>query len=244
MTTMQDFNQVVLSTVTRMTEIEALLDASIVAVEKSEAARTYLGASAVGDECKRKSAFFLHGYPREREFPPHLLRVFQMGHDCEDQVAKHLCYARFDLRIADQHGEQFGFVVAGKKFAGHIDGVILSGPVDLPYPALWENKALKHSNFLILKRGGLKKFSTKYFLQIQLYMAYMGLGVCLLTAINRDNGEMYVERINFDAREAQVASDEAVKIIKSQNPFEVPRCTSDRTDYRCRFCDYPIKCWE
>ena len=47
--------------------------------------------------------------------------------------------AGFDLRT-ELKGEQFAFDTADGEVRGHVDGIIVSGPLNLGYPMLWECK--------------------------------------------------------------------------------------------------------
>ena len=48
----------------------------------------------------------------------------------------------FELSTRNKQGDQYGFEIAGGKIAGHIDGLLLSGPSGFSYPALWECKTM------------------------------------------------------------------------------------------------------
>ena len=114
----------------------------------------------------------------------------------------------------------------------------------MPYPIGWENKAVGAKTWAKFVKDGVKKSSETYYGQCQMLMAYMELGAFLFTAINRDTGEVHAELVTFDAATAQQLSDRAVRIVQSANPEELPRCTSDPADYRCKFCDFHATCWK
>ena len=83
---------------------------------------------------------------------------FRARYDAEHpRMAEYLRVAGFDLRTAREDGSQFGFSAAGGRIAGHIDGVFLSGPLEIPYPCLWENKILNSKSFGDLYNNGLEK---------------------------------------------------------------------------------------
>jgi hypothetical protein len=96
-----------------------------------------------------------------------------------------------------------------------------------------------------LVKRGLRLSKPIYFAQVQLYMAYLGLEVVLLTALNRDTLALRHEAVPFDAAEAQRFSDHAVDILRAAEAGELPpRIVQTPDFYLCRFCPYAIRCWE
>lgn len=231
-------------------ELTRLLDGSLKAHRDAEPARAYLGASAVGVECQRQAAYGYFKTPKDPDkgFTGRTYRVFDMGHDSEARMATYLRLAGFDLRTEQPNGKQFGFSVCEGRFAGHIDGVIMSGPKltgmsDSPWPMLWENKALNDDGYRACVHHRVHKAKRMYYAQVQLYEAYMQLESCLFTVVNRDSGEVYAEVIDIDVAHAQEMSDRAARILKATQPTDLPRISSVATDYRCKWCDFAISCW-
>jgi hypothetical protein len=76
-------------------------------------------------------------------------------------------------------------------------------------------------------------------------MAYMELEVALLTAMNKDNQELYHEVVAFEPSEAQRLSDKAVNILRAIEADELPPRIAAAPDfYLCRMCPYARRCWE
>lgn len=234
---------------------EGVLDRAMQAKNAAQPARRYLGASRAGDDCLRKLAYEFHETPKDegREFKGRTLRIFERGHTGEDNMAARLRLAGFTLVTHKADGGQIGFATGWNEardcftFSGHIDGVVTAAPyaAGLACPALWENKVLGEKSFSDLLKKGVRASKPVYFAQMQLYMAYLDLSdnPGLFTAENANTGEIYAERVGFDAVAAQHASDKAVAVIQSQAPEEMPRCAKTATDFRCRFCDFPARCW-
>jgi hypothetical protein len=170
--------------------------------------------------------------------------MFDMGHDGEDRMAEYLRLAGFDLHTHKEDGKQFGMSDAEGKFKGHLDGVIHGGPAipGLKYPCLWENKALGEKSWSDVVKKGLKESKPVYYAQVQIYMAYKDLLSCLFTAINRDTGEIHVEIVQFNARDAQMYIDRAVRIVKTDNPEQLGRIGRGVDDFKCKWCDYKKRC--
>lgn len=235
---------------------EGVIDRAMQADNAAQPRRTYLGASRVGDDCLRKLGYEYHGIPKDegRDFKGRTLRIFRRGHVNEDEMAGRLRLAGFELVTHKAGGGQIGFATCKDpetghaRFSGHIDGVVTKAPYEagLATPALWENKCLGDKGFNDLVKKGLRASKPVYFAQMQLYMAYLQLAdnPGLFTAENANTGEIYAERVPFDAAAAQNASDKGVQVVTSGSPEELPRCAKVATDFRCKWCDYAARCWE
>jgi hypothetical protein len=226
-----------------MININALIDQGIIANHLKETPRTYLGASYIGDDCLRKIQYqYLNTIP-DKPITAATLRIFDRGHKMEEMVATYLRNAGFELKTHLENGEQIGFV--SDDFKGHVDGIIVSGADGLPYPFLWENKALGNKSWNTLQGKTLAVSKPVYAAQIALYQSYMNLtSPALFTAVNSDTMEIYIEWVRFDAELAQKMSDRAVVILNASKYKEtLNRITEDRNFYQCNWCNYKQTCW-
>lgn len=225
-----------------MTELVAtlnqLVDNALETDNASQPPREYLGASEIGDPCERRLGFKWHKFPAE-PFKGRGIRRFRMGHIHEDETARWLKMAGFRLS-----GEQLEFSLADEKFSGHIDGCLLSGPVELPYPVLWEHKIMKASIWRELTRSNVEAEHPKYFAQLQVYMRQFGWKAALFTALNTDTSELHFELVEFNAAKAEVYIDRAQRILTSESPQELPRIGRSEFDFNCKFCPYKAECWQ
>jgi hypothetical protein len=226
--------------------VNAHIDAALTERNARQTPRGYLGGSRIGEPCARALVYEITHTPKERDFDGGILRVFDAGHQFEALTIRWLRQAGFDLRDRGRDGEQFGFVAAGGKLRGHADGVIVAGPdVGIRWPALFEHKALGQKSWNDVVKHGLRLSKPVYFAQVQLYMAYLGLDIALVTALNRDTLALRHEAVPFDAAEAQRLSDHAVDILRAAEAGELPpRIAYSRDFYLCRFCSYATRCWE
>jgi hypothetical protein len=228
--------------------VNALIDQALVAANRREAPRDYLGASRIGEPCSRKLVFEYTHTPLDpgKEFEGGVLRIFAAGHQFEDLSIRWLRAAGFDLRTENASGGQFGFETAGGRIKGHVDGVIVDGPdIGVAWPALWEHKALKASSWNDTVKRGVRLSKPVYFAQLQIYMAYMGLSVALFTVLNKDTQALHHEVTPLDAAEAQFLSDKAVDVIQAAEAGELPPRIAAHSDfYICRWCAYARRCWE
>ncbi len=228
--------------------INAIIDVALVAEREGQRPRDYLGASRIGEPCARRLVYEVMHTPPDpgKEFGGRTLRIFAVGHAFEDLAIRWLRRARFDLRTQARDGGQFGFETAGGRIRGHVDGVITGGPeIGLAWPVLWEHKALKASSWSDTAKKGVRLSKPVYYGQMQIYMAYMGLGAALFTGLNKDTCELYHESVPFDAPTAQALSDKAVDVLRAADAGELlPRTAASPDFYLCRFCPYAARCWE
>jgi hypothetical protein len=226
-------------------KINHRIDAGLIKARASEAKRSYLGASSLGDPCGRYIAYqyrSLQGSSSEPEEPEdgRTLRIFDLGHVLEELLARWLRGAGFVLLTIDPGtGEQFAFTDG--PIAGHADGIIVSGPsgVGLPYPALWEAKGLNDRSWSDLAKRGLQAAHPAYYGQTNLYMGYLGLMACLFTAMNKNTAEILHELVPYDRAEAQRLVDRAVDVIRGAL---LPRIAAAPVQ-RCEFCKFKSTCW-
>jgi hypothetical protein len=228
--------------------INTRIDAALEAERADQRPRDYLGASRIGEPCARRLVYEVTRTPPDpgKDFQGRTLRIFAAGHVFEDLAIRWLRQAGFDLRTQTQAGGQFGFETAGGRIRGHVDGVIVGGPeIGLAWPVLWEHKALKASSWSDTAKKGVQLSKPVYFGQMQIYMAYMGLGSALFTALNKDTCELYHEHVPFDPAAAQALSDKAVDVLRAADTGDLlPRIATSPDFFLCRFCPFATRCWE
>ena len=228
--------------------VNRLLDDALVTERKAQPPRTYLGASRIGEPCCRRLAFEVIATPPDegRGFDGRALRIFDAGHVFEALSIRWLRAAGFHLRTERRDGGQFGFSIADGRIRGHIDGVIVGGPdIGLPWPALWEHKALNARSWEDLVKKGVRQSKPLYWAQVQLYMAYLDVPVTLFSALNKNTQELFHEVVHLDPADAQALSDKAVAVLRAADAGELPpRAGSGADHWFCRFCDYTRRCWE
>lgn len=244
--------------------MSALLDAAIVkdrddkynATRGSgvgEVAKKRIGSGYIGLECDRALAFKYHrAIQEDREGPVNkgeLQRHAESGHWTEGAIAGWLRLAGFELHTHKPDGRQYGYTACIEpetgqaRMAGEIDGVILAGPIPLPYPVLWESKKATDKKYTKFAKGGVKKADARYYGQLQNNHVMMSVPHTLFTMLNLDTMKFYIELVGYDAPVAQWLQDRAARVIESSNPYEMPRITGDPSDFRCKFCDYARQCW-
>jgi hypothetical protein len=239
-------------------QINALIDAGMMAERAATPPRSYLGGSRLGHPCERALQYEFMGAPKDEggDFNGQTLRIFAIGHALEDLAVRWLRGAGVDLytrKGGRPDGQQFGFAVADGRIRGHVDGIIAAAPLELGLnaPALWECKTMNAKNWRETVAKGVVAAKPVYAAQIALYQAYMegtvpGISAnpALFTAINKDTAELHHELVPFDGELAQRTSDRAVNILRALDAGELlPRMTSDPGFFECRFCPWKTRCW-
>lgn len=224
-----------------------LIDAAIDQV--TEAPRSYLGGSTIGETCLRRLQYDYTGAAQDEGagFNARTRRIFYRGHQGEEWMVKWIRGAGFELRTHDRNRKQFGFEDCDGRFKGHIDGVITSGPDGFKYPALWENKVLGAKGFAQLQRHGIAKAYPKYAAQVATYQAYMQLAEhpAFFTALNADTMEIHLELVPFNHALAQDSADKAARVLSATDHGEtLERATDDPDGFVCKFCPYRGTCWK
>lgn len=233
----------------RLTQyINNMIDAALLLKRNEQPQREYLGGSMLGIPCARQIQYQFTFQPKDdgKDFSAQTLRIFECGHKFEDLSASWLRDAGYDLRVCQKDGKQFGFSFCNGKIKGHIDGVIVGGPAHLKYPCLWEHKSLNNKYWQEVKYKGIQSTKPIYYVQVQLYMAFMGLeeNPAVFTALNKDTEELLHEPIDFNPGVAQELSDRAVMILKSTQAGELlPREYKSADHFECRFCSWQGLCW-
>lgn len=228
--------------------INELIEVALQARRAATPPREYIGASELGEECLRKLYYSATKAPR-KPFDGQKLRIFDMGHEFEDLMARWLKAAGFDLiEKSLKTGKQFEFITGRGRIKGHSDGIIAGGPEVpmLTYPALWENKALKADWWNKLVKSGLQAYSKTYWAQLHLYMGYFEVPICLFTALNKNTGEIWHEVIPYQLKEAQFYSDRGVELIRAVDTHQVPKRMAGAKSadfFKCRWCDFAAHCW-
>lgn len=218
--------------------LSLLIDKALEA--RIETPRTYLGASRLGEECGRALQFEFFGTPKDKEFSGQTLRTFAFGNAIEKLMAEWLRSAGVIIT-----GRQAGFKTANGLIQGHVDGVINGGPADFgPFPRLWEMKTASSKKFKEFEKHHVQKANKVYYVQIQIYMAYLNLqNPALFTVMNKDTSELYFEDVPFDPEVAQEASDRGARIVQACQCGEIlPRISEDPGFYLCSWCAWTERC--
>lgn len=206
----------------------------------TEKARPYLGASAIGGECKR-ALWYSFRWASKEDFDGRMYRLFQSGHLAEPRFIADLRAIGCTVWDCDPAtGKQFGASHFGGHMRGHCDGVAKGIPGGGNKPHLLEFKTHSAKSFADLKKKGVREARPTHWAQCTWYMGKMNLDRALYLAVNKDTDELYSERIEFDQVEYEKILAKAESIIFATEP--PPKISDDPKFYICNWCSHNAVC--
>lgn len=226
-----------------MTDLTDVIDPIVSAIYeqyetrgKSEQARTYLGASIIGKECKRALWYDFRWATRE-SFDGRMYRLFQTGFAEESRFVADLRAIGAEIYDVDpSSGKQFGFVDHSGHMRGHMDGCVRGIPMGGAKWHVCEFKTHSSKSFADLKKHGVKKSKPQHYDQMTWYMGQSGMDRALYLAKNKDNDELHSERIEFDKVRYEQIQVKGESVIFAGEP--PPKLTDDPAFYLCKFCSH------
>jgi len=215
----------------------------------AEPQRPYLGASAIGKPCLRQH-WYSFRWSKPAEFTGRLYRVFQSGHLQEPRIYSDLRSIGCTVYDLDPStGKQWTFTEpsSGHHFKGNADGIVTGLPQAPKAAHILEIKTSSAKMFAEMQKLGVKKAKPEHYAQMQMYMKWSidtygehGCTRAIYIVVNKDNDDIYTERLEFDKAEAQAIIDKALTVITSTEP--PVGISQDPSWYECKFCDYHSIC--
>lgn len=205
-----------------------------------------LGPSQAGRPCDREIWYsFRECLPPS--FPGRMLRLFDTGAREEARFIADLRNAGLEVYDKDPgSGRQFRISLSAH-VGGNMDGVGLGFD---EAPKKWhvlEFKTHSEKSFAELKKKRIKEAKPEHWTQCQLYMLAMNREIpgqfdrAVYLAVNKNTDELYAERIRLDHMAAEKIEARCFSIVDSPRP--TARLGYDRSDFRCRFCNFSALCW-
>jgi hypothetical protein len=206
----------------------------------SEKQRTYLGASVIGRPCAR-ALWYAFRWADKEKFDGRTMRLFQTGHMAESRFTADLRSIGAKVHDLDPaSGKQFGFESLGGHMKGHMDGAATNIPGGGQKWHVLEFKTHSAKSFADLKAKGVKKAKPEHWVQMNWYMGKSGMDRALYLAVNKDNDDLYSERVEFDQVEFERTEARAESIIFGKT---IPaRISDDPKYYLCGWCPFNAVC--
>jgi hypothetical protein len=208
---------------------------------EAEPARGHLGASQLGTECERALWLGFRWAYRE-QLSGQKLKLFERGRREEAWLTEDLRAAGVTVHTVGPDGGQFAFSAVGGHVGGSMDGAALGL---MEAPKTWhvvEYKTHGAKSFAQLVAKGVQAAKPLHWAQVQLYMRWSGMDRAFYLALNKDNDELYSDRIKYDAQAAAALEAKGERVVKAMTPPE--RLGSSPEDYRCKLCPAAKACWE
>ena len=197
--------------------------------------RPYMGVSMLGHDCARYLWLMFRWAVREK-FSGRMLRLFARGQAEEERFADDLKRIGCVVTHTGQNQAEVSF---GGWVKGHADGIIESGLPEAPQSRhVVEFKTHNDKSFLELQKKGVKEAKLRHWVQMQIYMLGLKIDRALYMAVDKDNDELYTERVKLDRTEAIDAVKRGEDI--ATDPFMPLPISNDPSFYKCKMC----ACWE
>ena len=190
--------------------------------------RPYLGMSILGHHCSRY-LWLTFRWAYTETYSKRLHRLFQRGHREEEVIISLLNEIGIKcLKTQTEYVTGFGHI------KGHSDGVVI-GVIEAPKtPHVLECKTANDKSFKkVQSQANLEKSNIIYYCQTQLYMKHEKLPRCLFIMVNKNDDNLYVERVRYNKDTANLFENRGVSIVLSPLPNKVKY---PKTYYKCKRC--------
>lgn len=204
--------------------------------------REHLGASLIGDPCKRK-LWYSFRWVLIKKFDGRMLRLFERGKEEETKFNNEL--RAIGCKVIDldpSTGKQYTFADCMGHFGGSMDAALLGLRES---PKTWHVGEYKTSNdkkFQELCKNKVEKAQPRHYSQMQCYMGWSGMERALYLCTNKNDDSIYQERVKFDREHFEKMRTKALEIIKSPEPLE--KLSDDPAWYQCKMCEFHSLCHE
>ena len=202
--------------------------------------RPHLGASLIGKPCER-ALWYDFRWTTVAQHPGRLLRLFETGQLEEARFVRNLRRTGATvLEVDPETGRQWRVTAHGGHFGGSLDAVALNL---LEAPKTWhvlEFKTHAAKSFVELVAKGVLLAKEQHYAQMQIYLRLTGMTRAMYLAVNKNNDDLYVERVEVDADYADRLLTKAGRIIFATRP--PGRVSEDPSWYQCRLCDHADLC--
>lgn len=192
-----------------------------------------IGSSFIGEACIRKIWLDWRGFAREH-FEGRMLRLFDTGHRQEERIISDLRKAGFEVWDKQENGEQFEFSDKTGHFITKLDGIIKGIPGSEKTPHLLEIKTHNQNSFTTLQKKGVKEAKPTHYSQMQISMNLGGFTRGLYAAVNKNDEQLYVERIKEDKVEQKKLNRKIISLVEA-NITPAP-ISDDASSFECKFC--------
>jgi len=206
-----------------------------------------IGASAIGEECRRRTWYDYRWASPMEEFEGRTIRIFRRGDVEEDLVVKDLESAGIHVMPLDPNTmKQWEFTNENGHFVAKLDGIAQNVP---EAPKTWhslEVKSMNEKRFKALVKKGLESAEPKYYWQCIAGMHFSGktnesrLTRCLFIAVNKNNEEIFVERLKYVAEQGKKIERLALDLTTTTDA--PPKAGSGPDVFPCRFCPHTAVC--
>lgn len=199
--------------------------------------RNYLGASRLGVTCDKALWYEFNKKPKDKELKGRVIRIFELGNEIEELIINWLRRSGFTVEEGQKELNYRGII------KGHVDAIITKVPEEfkeiIPVPSILEIKSANNNEFSKLYNFGLKRFSSVYWTQIQVYMGLSGILNSVHITMNKDNCELYLEQPEYDPVLTYKSLERGISITLANScNKQFPNSNGSN----CTFCNWKETC--
>lgn len=195
--------------------------------------------SSLGHKCERHLWYKFRWAHDPEEFDGKKLRIFDTGNVEEDRMVDWLRRAGVTVEAVDpETGQQWEVSALDGHLKGHADGKA-QGIMEAPVTAhLLECKTHNDKSFRQLKSLGLRPAAPsegakpEHVAQMQIYMHLLGLTRAFYLAKNKNDDELYAERVPYNPAHAAALMAKAERILAAARPLD--RISDDPEYFICK----------
>jgi hypothetical protein len=195
-----------------------------------------LRPSELGSECERYLWYRYRWSDTFESFPGRLHRLFETGHIQEDRLVNDIKRAGAKVFVADPDdpSKQIPMKMMMGHSKGFLDGVIQGVPFSNHEFTLFEGKSHSEKSFKTLQKDGVETAFPKHFGQMQIYMDEHELKEGVYAAVNKNNDDLYIEFIPYDATYCKRLKEKARRVVYST--IAPSKINESPTFFKCKFC--------
>ena len=204
---------------------------------RKEPKRTYLGISYAGEKCDRRIWLTFRWAMTEKK-SGRVIRLLRRGQREEAEIIKML---KSIGAVVTNTGRRQALVELSPWVKGHADGIILSGLKEsASHVHILEMKTSNDKAFQELKKLGVQVAKPVHYTQMQLYMLGLEVERAFYWCVNKNDDEVYTERIYLDKAYAEKMAKRAIDLSTERN---IPEPLSKMPSwYECKMCEFWSLC--
>ena len=220
---------------------QAIEEAFLIKNARRNKRRGHLGLSSAGKMCARELWYGFRWALGSEDANARLQRLWRRGDREEDWFIELLQNAGITVFAADENGRQFTTLFANGHGGGSLDAVLVNTPEFGAEPVLGEFKTHNDRSFAYLVANGLLRAHFTHYVQMQMYMKKFSLKNGLYFAVNKNDDELFIEKIAYCPLIADRYYARLKEIIFM--PMPPPRVATSPSKWSCVFCDYKHMCF-
>lgn len=196
-----------------------------------------IAAGDIGTECDRELWLKFRRASASEEITWRTRRIFERGNIEEGRLIDLLRAAGMELTDQQARARDCGGHLRGK-----IDGQVTGLPEAPKTCHVLECKSAKAESFRKVAKLGVKDGNPKHYATMQFYMHKRGLERCLYIVTNKDDEDIYTERVHYDIHFASRSIARINRIINAPRP--PVRLCGKPDDFRGALCRQHDVCWQ